>query len=134
MKKPWSDLPNAQYINWVLNSLKENPELWDQASDEARDKAWDRALAEAAALAGPASDPRWWPRYKVWHAARDAAPRHWADGKSRAAAWGALVALVAYDDCDQYLNMGYEELKMYAVLSEKPQAVLLLPIMYVQRN
>jgi hypothetical protein len=120
MNKPWSDLPNARYIDWVLASMKENPELWAEATrSAARPKAWK--LARSAA----------------WHAARDKA-RDKAWDAARAAEWDAgryvLFALFAYDDCDQYLALDYEKLKLYAALSEKPQAILLLPMVYVREK
>ena len=131
MSNAWSHLPNAHHIDWVLASLKENPELWDAA----RDAAWDTARAEAMSAA----------RDAVWDAARDAA---WAEAWSeawdtssgaardapRAAARSVISALVAYDDCDQFLNMPYEKLKVWTVLSEDPRAVLLLPMVYVREK
>lgn len=45
-----------------------------------------------------------------------------------------LLALVAYDDCDRYLQMSYDELQVWAKLSEQPQAVLLLPLKWVQEH
>jgi hypothetical protein len=115
MNKPWSDLPNAHHIDWVLASMKENPELWDAAVDAA-----DLAAGLAyAAWAAADTDAAW---DVARDAAVDAAPVQVRD---------SLLALVAYDDCDQYLNMGYVKLKVYAVLSEKPQALLLLPMAYV---
>ena len=135
MSKAWSHLPNAHHIDWVLASLKENPELWDAARDAAWDEAWDTARAEAMSAA----------RDAVWDAARDAA---WAEAWSeawdtssgaardapRAAARDAISALVAYDDCDQFLNMPYEKLKVWTVLSEDPSAILLLPMVYVRER
>ena len=41
--KPWSHLPNAHHIDWVLESLKNNPELWDVALDAVDDAARDAA-------------------------------------------------------------------------------------------
>ena len=131
MKQPWSDLPNTHHIDWVLNSLKENPELWYEAWDElwnrARDASWDKARTKVLGAARGASLDA------VWEAVRRAA-RAAAIEAARAAARDVLVALIAYDDCDQYLNMGYEKLKIYAILSDKPQAVLLLPMMYVREK
>jgi hypothetical protein len=43
------------------------------------------------------------------------------------AAGGATLALVAYDDCAHLLYMSSEKLRAWAVLSEQPAAVLLLP-------
>jgi hypothetical protein len=100
--KNWQHLPNADHIDWVLESLKEDHTLWAEAwsgrHDAARDAAW--------ATAGDA-----------WLAAQTTS--------------SAIAALIVYDNCDQYLAMGYEKLRVYAILSEKPQARLLLPMAYV---
>lgn len=45
-----------------------------------------------------------------------------------------LLALVAYDDCDGYLQMSYDELQIWAELSGQPQAVLLLLLKWVQEH
>jgi hypothetical protein len=107
MSNAWSHLPNAHHIDWVLASLKENPELWDAARDAAWDEAWDTARAEAMSAA----------RDAVWDAARD-----------------VISALIAYDDCDQFLSMSYEKLRVWDILSEDPRAVLLLPMVYVKEK
>jgi hypothetical protein len=44
-----------------------------------------------------------------------------------AAARSATLALIAYDDCAHLLEMSSEQLKTWAVLSEQPAAMLLLP-------
>ena len=143
MSNAWSHLPNAQHIDWVLASLKENPELWNSARvsawDTARAAAWDTALE-------PARDAAWdatifAARHSSWYAVR---------GAVRGAAWGAawdavsdstrdavydaILSLIAYDDCDQLLSMSYERLKVWAVLSEDPRAILLLPMIYVKEK
>jgi hypothetical protein len=46
------------------------------------------------------------------------------------AAWGAArgaAALIAYDDASKYLDMPSDQLRVWAILSETPAAVLLLP-------
>jgi len=43
----WSHLPNAHYIDWVIQSAKDNPELWLGAWKNARGAAWQTALATA---------------------------------------------------------------------------------------
>jgi hypothetical protein len=111
----WSDLPNAVHIDRVLASLKKHPEIWGAA----RDAAWDAAYGAARdAVRGAAWNAA---RNAAWNAARNA---------GRSVPWhsarGAILALIAYDDCDQYLNMTSEELKVWAILSEHPAAVLLL--------
>ena len=129
--KTWSHLPNAHLIDWVLSSVKENPDIWVMARHAAyiaiRNAAWDAARDEA--------------RNAAWDAARDEArgmarnaARDEARGMARHAAWDAILALIAYDDCDQYLDMTYDQLLTYALLSEKPAAVLLLPLKWVQEN
>jgi hypothetical protein len=139
MSNAWSHLPNAHHIDWVLASLKENPELWDAARDAAWDEAWDTARAEAMSAArdavwdaarDAARDAAW---SAAWYAARGAG---WSAARDapRAAARDAISALVAYDDCDQFLNMPYEKLKVWTVLSEDPRAVLLLPMVYVKEK
>ena len=124
MKKLWSDLPNAHHIDWVLASIKENPELWEAAV-----YAVDLAYAASAAV-----DAAW---AAVRAAAMDAA---WVAADAARAAPApvpvrdSLLALVAYDDCDQYLALGYEKLRVYAILSGKSQALLLLPLAYVREK
>jgi hypothetical protein len=153
MKKLWSDLPNAHHIDWVLASIKKNPEIWTVMWDVECDRAYHAAadLAYAAWVAkdlaaAAAVDAAWAAVRAAADAATDAADAAWdaADaaeaaprghgGLRRWAARDSLLALVAHDDCDQYLNMGYEKLKVYAVLSDKPQAVLLLPMAYVREK
>ena len=125
MNKPWASLPNAHHIDWVLKSVKENRQLWIQ-------EVWGVVCSAAWSMGMDA----------VWSAARNAA-RNMArdeshdaahDAALEAAARTVVLALVAYDDCDQYLNMGYEKLLMYAKLSEKPQAIMLLPMVYVKEK
>ena len=118
----WSQLPNAALIDWVLQSVKDNPELWDAAWDLDRDarsvaRAWEKAW-----MATENAD-------RI--AARDAVEEASILGKT---AWDALAALVAYDDCDGYLQMTYEQLHAWALLSETPQSVLLLPLKWVQEH
>ena len=117
--KEWSHLPNARHIDWVLKSLKENPELWVAAWVAARAAARSAAWVAARAAAWDAACDA------VWDAAWDAA---------RAAAWDVIAALIAYDDCDQFLNMPYEKLQIWAVLSEDSRASLLLPMVYVREK
>jgi len=119
----WSKLPNAKHIDWVLASLKSNIDIWiqarNQAYSQALNQAWEQALNQA------------------WNQARVQALNQ-AYGQARVQAWnqvyGVLLALIAYDDCDQYLSMTFDELKTWALVSEKPQAILLLPMVYVKEQ
>ena len=119
MSKAWSHLYNADHIDWVLQSLKENPELWTAAWSV----AWDAAR-------NASKDAVWYAaRNAVWYAAGDA-----ASYAATSAAWEAVSALVAYDDCDSFLDMSYEKLQVWAVLSKDPRAILLLPMVYVKEK
>ncbi|MBU3748728.1 MAG: hypothetical protein FGM36_15875, partial [Burkholderiaceae bacterium] len=133
-----SDLPNAQHIDWVVESLKTHPEMWgrtwlavyDEDRNEAQCEAWHAAYYAAYTAAwDPARGAAMWSA--AWYAAWDAAwYAAWVATRDSAwyAAQGAILALVAYDDCDQYLDMTSEELKVWALLTEHPAAVLLLPL------
>ena len=131
MSKAWSHLPNAHHIDWVLKSLKENPELWVAA----RHASWDATMFAAWDAAWGA----------VWDAVSDST-RNAVYDAARAEVWDAagtkacdaarttILALIAYDDCDQFLSMSYKRLKVWAVLSEDSRAVLLLPMVYVREK
>ena len=121
--KAWSHLPNAHHIDWVLASLKENPELWNAAGTAVWDAVLDAAGAAAWSVARDAD------RAAAWAAAWDTAM-----SATWSAARAAISALIAYDDCDSFLDMPYEKLQVWAVLSEEPRAVLLLPMIYVKEE
>ena len=104
----WSHLPNACHIDRVFESAKSHPEIWDTAVDTAREASWlayRDAAYDAAYGAALGVD-----RYAAWVAARDAA-----------------IALIAYDDASKYLEMASDQLRVWAILSEEPAAILLLP-------
>lgn len=132
----WSHLPNARYIDWVIKSLWENHKLWYTALDDASKEAWYPVFLEARDAADVAA---WEALAAAWAAAQYAAyvAAHLEPcvaARIAAVSRGAILALITYDDCDKYLQMTYEKLKMYAILSEKPQAVLLLPMKYVKEK
>ena len=115
----WSNLPNARHIDWVIQSVKDNPREWNAAwyaergaaynaaYDAAHDAAYDAAVDEVRDAI--------WNEVAMWLVARDAA-------------WGAILSLIAYDDSAKYLSMTYEELKVWAILSGEPASILLLPM------
>ena len=116
----WSHLPNAQLIDRVIKSVKDNPEVWAEAWNAARDEAWNAARYAAR-------DEAW---YEAWYAARYAArDEAWyaAWNAARDAARDAIAALVAWDDSTQFLEMTSDELEVWARLSNNPGAILLLP-------
>ena len=118
----WAHLPNAAHIDRVLASMKKNPEKWSAAwyaaGNAAGGAAWDAAWgAVRGAVRGAAWDA-------AWNAARDE-----SRDEAQDAAWGAILALIAWDDCAKYLSMTSDQLSMWAVLSESPAAILLQPYM-----
>ena len=119
----WSKLPNAKHIDWVLNSLKSNIDTWSQTRNQASDQAWDQAYIQAYIQA----------RVQAWHQALNQA-RNQANDQAWNQVNGVLLALVAYDDCDQYLSMTFDELKTWALISENSQVILLLPMAYVKEQ
>jgi hypothetical protein len=120
MNKPWAHLPNAIYIDFVLESVKYNPDDWDLAwvagwdpvMYQARDRAWGLACNLVSCT--------------VWDLARTAV-RNASKGAAMDAAMEVILVLIAYDDCAYMLDMDYEELRTYAIISENPAAILLLP-------
>ena len=116
----WSHLPNAKHIDAVMASVKANPEAWHIAWHTARNVvSW--AAREAARDAGreAARDAgRDAELGAVWLAFRD---DEWD------AAWNGMLAFVAYDHASKYLQMTPDQLRAWALLSEDPAAVLLIP-------
>ena len=128
MSTAWSHLPNAMHIDRVLASVKAHPKNWYAAWDA----AWSAAGNAARRAAGNAArDAALDAVYAaVYAAALDAAlsaARDVARYVARHAAWGAMAALIAWDDCSQYLDMPSDQLKMWYHLTERPACLLLLP-------
>ena len=126
----WSYLPNAKHIDAIIASVKANPEVWGAAwrTVVGRNAAWDAARNAAWKSAWNAAWDAAWnaargaAREAAWEAARDAA---WY--ATRNAARGGILALVAYDHASRYLEMKPDQLHAWALLSEDPAAVLLIP-------
>jgi hypothetical protein len=132
----WDHLPNAKHIDWVIESVKQHPKIWDAAHSAAwgaaRGATWEAVRSAARNAARSAAYSAAWvaaweaTREATWDVAWDAA---WdaAYDATRDAAYDAILALVAYDDCAHLLDMPSDRLKIWATLSEQPAAVLLLP-------
>jgi hypothetical protein len=119
-KTAWSHLPNAAHIDRVIASVKTHPEAWA----EAWNAAWDQARVAARVAARDAAwDAAW---HATWDQARFAA-RDAAYNAALKSAYDTIAALIAYDDCAQYLDMPSDKLEVWAILSENLAAVLLLP-------
>jgi len=119
----WSHLPNASHIDSILASVKAHPEQWDAAWGAAWGAAWDAVRGAAwDAVRGAAYDAAWVAAYDAaWSATWDAAR-------------GAILALVAYDDCAQYLDMTSDQLRVWAALSEHPAPILLIPALVAREK
>jgi len=127
----WSHLPNAAHIDRVITSLKSHPDIWN-AAYAVRVQGFGavytaaRTAARTRWVISAAYDAAW---DVAWNAIRDAASDAASDAAYNAAynaAWGAILALVVYDAA-KYLAMPGDSLKTWALLSEDPAAILLLP-------
>jgi hypothetical protein len=129
----WSNLPNAKHIDWVIESANTHHNLWYGAQGlgagagrrvaASRTTAWDAAYD---AILDAAYDAILDAAYDAAYDAGRAAPH--------IAAQGVILALIACDDCDQYLSMTSEELQAWALLTEHPAAILLLPMVIVREQ
>ena len=129
----WSHLPNSHHIDRVLESVKSYPEIWDEAwvafkdatrleaRDEARLAAFDATLGAARDVVRDAA------LYAAMNAAMNAATDAATDAALGAVRGAVAAALIAYDDSSKYLEMSSDHLRIWAILSEDPAAVLLLP-------
>jgi hypothetical protein len=129
----WSHLPNARHIDWIIASLKANPEKWRDAYNS--DEAWNTArftawIAASDTTSGTSRAVEWDSAWNAaWHELCDAV---WVDARS--AAYGSIAALIAYDDCSKYLTMTPDELRIWGALTEDPACVLLLPMVAVMNE
>jgi hypothetical protein len=117
----WSHLPNAAHIDRVIESSNSYPEVWNVAYDSAWDAAYDSAYTAARNAARNAAYD------SAYTAARNAAWNAFRGGAWNAAR-NAVLAFIAYDDAANYLAMPSDQLKAWAILSENPAAILLLPV------
>jgi hypothetical protein len=140
MTKEWSHLPNAEHINWVLDTLKKNPDVWNAATNAAWRAAWDASRAAVWSDSWNAA------RYAGWGVVRDASrAAAWSDAWNAATdaawdaarvdvwgtAWDAIAALVAWDDSSELLNKSVEEVAKLGSEGNH-SAILLLPAVVVK--
>jgi hypothetical protein len=126
----WADLPNAKYIDLVMDSLKKNPAVWSAAWGAVWGAAWGAVWGAAWDAASTAA------REAASDAARDAAwGAAWGAARTTArnAAWGAALALIAWDDYGYLLKENPENVKMLALLGNQA-AVLLYPACVALQN
>ena len=106
MKPKWSHLPNAKYIDRILDHVIDDPAAWDAA--------WD---ASRSASRSAARDAAW---FVAWDASRSA-PR------------SAILALVAWDHAGALLDLPAEQVRVFALLGQ-PAAVLMYPAVLAMEN
>ena len=113
-----SHLPNACHIDRVIKSAKSHPEIWDAA----RYAFWveSRGASRYAAMAAARDAAMAAARYADWYEIR-------VRYEVTSTAKDATAALIAFDDASKYLDMPSDHLRIWAILSEDPAAVLLLP-------
>ena len=118
----WAHLPNAAHIDRVIASAKANPGHWAAAWGAVREAAWDDAW-EAVRDNGLGSRNTWrisaW--FTTWVPFRDTEHE-----VSQYVARGALLALIAFDDCAYMLDSEPGELAILAEFGDN-RAILLLP-------
>jgi len=117
----WSHLPNAKHIDRIIADLGKNTGAWTAAWDAEWYAAWNAASADARTAARvaarnaagtAASDAA---RTAARVAARNAAGTAASDAAENAAmtaGCGALLALIAYDDCAYLLDEKPEYVQM----------------------
>ncbi len=122
----WSHFPNAAHIDRVIASVSNNPDNWPKTSiwDIPQDVIWDAAWDTAWNM----SEVEMWTvsRDAMWNAVKNMAASTLNRGAEWDAAWHAIVALAASDDCAYMLDSDPGELAIIAKLGDH-RAVLLLP-------
>ena len=130
MTTAWAHLPNAAHIDRVLAHLPAHPAKWDAARGAARGAARDAARGAAWDAAQEAAWEAAW--HAAWEAVRDAA---WGAVRDAAwdAAWGALFALIVWDDCACLLECEPDALRLLSANGHHP-ATLLLPAVLAMKE
>ena len=110
----WAHLPNAAHIDRVIASAKAHPKHWALAWSAIHHPVWDHEQRVA------------------WDAVRaDIQKQGWitavyALSAAGYAGQGAVIALIAYDDCAYMLDSDPSELAILAKFGDR-RAVLILP-------
>ena len=136
--KEWSHLPNAAHIDWVLDTLEKDSEMWGIARGAAGAAARADARAAARADARAAARGATWDAARaavwdaVWAAARGATwDDAWRAGWS--AVWDAVAALIAWGISGELLDKSVEEVTELAKAGDY-DAVLMLSAVIVKNK
>lgn len=127
----WSHLPNARHIDRVLESVKSHPRAWGAAYDADWNTAWDEGRVAARTAIRNLGRSAACSAYDLAQMAACAQGPSEAPGEAYTATWTtsrlALAALIAWDDCGQYLDMTSKELELWITLSQRQECIMLLP-------
>jgi hypothetical protein len=125
----WAGLPNARYIDWVIESMTQYPDLWlapagrskDALTHTAYHAAWEAAWARAWAVAS--DDEVSTAKAAVWVLATGCS---WCSARQAVmgGALDTLLALLAYDRCGYLIESDPGEVEFLAALGD-PGALLL---------
>ncbi len=117
----WSHLPNAKHIDQVLASVKTYPKIWTTTWPTNRTlDLYDKFRTSFL----KASETEIWDTFLDSNL--DSALGTVPDDAFNAV-YDTLLALVVYDYSTKYLTMPSEHLKTWALLSDDPPAILLIP-------
>jgi len=113
------NLPNAEHIDLVIKMFRRDPRPWFDFGYLTKDPTWGDADADIY-LSICDSD-----RYKTYASILTHSTRGLSlFFSTKDVFWGALSALIAYDDCAHLLYSDPEEVKLLAALGSKTAAVL----------
>ena len=115
MTSDWKQLPNAPYIIRILESVKVDPSIWVAEWNQEWDDAWDNLVDTSR---------RKYTNIMIWDDLEACDSHH--HRRALYAARGAIMALIADDNCAYMLDSDPEELAIIAKLGD-PRAILLLP-------
>jgi len=126
----WKDLRNAPNINRVLVSLKNNPGRWSSAQYDAGKFASFKAQQDAALAARTVCHDR-----HLTSELEEALNTAWNSSAMQPnaylAASSAIVALIAYDEADEVMDVDEPILVRKHASESNDKAMLLLPAVLV---
>ena len=146
----WSHLANAKHIDLIIAHAKAHPAAWEAARNAVYDAAYEAARSAAWNAVYDAARSAAWnaafeaARNAAWNAA-DRAPvetREWialaasrlaAWDAARWSAWGAILALVAWDRAGDLMDLPAEQVKVLALLGDQA-AILLYPAIKIMET
>ena len=127
-KQRWKTLPNAKYISAVITSVVRYPKDWRTASATARAIKIAHSFEESETTCEKLGRRR--EKYDAWQEISPLTPMNYSEWQ---AAWCAILALIAYDDCAHFLTDKPEHVRLMAELGHDA-ARLLYPACLVMHD